>query len=147
MLKGKMYFSLTICVPPQEHWCQQRKHAKRREPRIYAAVTHGLCVGNALQKIEASPIEVLLMSNTIQDENRFANTAKVKTVSVANLFGQAIHCICRESPFHPYMKETAARKRPNFFLTNIYHYPFSPPLKGKTEWRIHETQVIQKRRG
>lgn len=65
---------------------------------IYAAVTHGICVGNALEKINASPIEALFMSNTIPDGDRFAGTAKIKTISVANLFAQAIHCILsRES--------------------------------------------------
>lgn len=73
--------------------CQEKGAIK-----IYAAVTHGLCVGEALEKIEASPIEALFMSNTIPDGGRFANSAKIKTISVANLFGQAIHCILsRES--------------------------------------------------
>lgn len=73
--------------------CQEKGALK-----IFAAVTHGLCVGDALEKIESSPIEALMMSNTIPDRDRFAATAKVKIVSVANLFGQAIHCILsRES--------------------------------------------------
>ena len=66
--------------------------------RIFAAVTHGLFVGDAVRKIEQSPIEVLYMSNTIPDSDRLAGATKIRSVSVANLFGQAIHCInSRES--------------------------------------------------
>ena len=66
--------------------------------RVFAAVTHGLFVGDAVQKIEQSPIEVLYMSNTIPYTDRLAGTTKIKSVSVAELFGQAIHCILsRES--------------------------------------------------
>ncbi len=66
--------------------------------RIFAAVTHGLFVGSAVQKIEDSPIEVLYMSNTIPYTERLEKSTKIQTVSVAKLFAQAIHCILsRES--------------------------------------------------
>lgn len=66
--------------------------------RILAAVTHGLFVGSAVDKIENSPIEVLYMSNSIPYTERLDHSTKIRTVSVANLFGQAIHCILsRES--------------------------------------------------
>lgn len=86
--------------------CQEKGALK-----IYAAVTHGLCVGRALEKIEASPIEALFMSNTIQDGGRLAKAAKIKTISVANLFGQAIHCILsRESISSLYEKVCCEKK-------------------------------------
>ena len=44
----------------------QEKGAKR----IFAAVTHGLFVGDSVQKIEKSPIEALLISNTIPHTDR-----------------------------------------------------------------------------
>lgn len=61
--------------------------------RIFAAVTHGLFVGNAVEKIEQSPIEALMMSNTVPYSERLKDLKKLTVVSVANLFGQAIHCI------------------------------------------------------
>ncbi len=61
--------------------------------RIFASVTHGLFVGNAVEKIEKSPIEALLMSNSIPVTDRFAGSSKFKTVSVASLLSQAIHCM------------------------------------------------------
>lgn len=61
--------------------------------RIFAAVTHGLFVGDAVEKIEESPIEALLMSNTIPYTDRLAGSTKIRVVSVAPLFAQAISCI------------------------------------------------------
>lgn len=60
--------------------------------RIFAAVTHGLLVGNAVEKINKSPIEALLISNTIPHVDRIQSD-KIHIVSVAPLFSQAISCI------------------------------------------------------
>jgi ribose-phosphate pyrophosphokinase len=66
--------------------------------RILATVTHGIFVGDAVELIEQSLIEALLMSNTIPWTDRFASSTKMRTVSVASLFAQAIQCIIsRES--------------------------------------------------
>jgi len=61
--------------------------------RIFAAITHGIFVGEAVEKIEKSPIEALLMSNTIPYTERLAGSTKIRSVSVASLFGQAISCV------------------------------------------------------
>lgn len=66
--------------------------------RIFASVTHGLFVGDAVEKIEQSPIEALLMSNTVPYTERLAQSTKIKVVSVASLFAQAIsYVISKES--------------------------------------------------
>ncbi len=66
--------------------------------RIFAVVTHGVFVGQAIQKIEESPIEWLLMSNTVPVTDRLRGSTKIQGVSVASLFAQAIRCIImRES--------------------------------------------------
>ena len=61
--------------------------------RILAAVTHGLFVGGAVEKIENSLIERVLMTNTIPYTERLEGSTKIKAVSVANHFAQAIKCI------------------------------------------------------
>ena len=61
--------------------------------RIFAIVTHGLLVGDAIDEIEKSPLEALLMSNTIPQTDKLAKSAKLKIVSVSSLFGQAISCL------------------------------------------------------
>ena len=67
--------------------------------RIIAAITHGLLVGDAVKKIEESPIEALLMSNTIPQTDRLAGATKIQSVSVAALFGEAIRCIIGKKSF------------------------------------------------
>lgn len=60
--------------------------------RIFAAVTHGICVGQAVERIEKSPLEALLMTNTIPCE-RFAGVKKFVSVSIAPLLAETIRCI------------------------------------------------------
>lgn len=67
----------------------QEKGAKR----IFAATTHGLLIGEAVERINKSPIEALLISNTIPNVDRTKQSDKIHVVSVAPLFGQAISCI------------------------------------------------------
>lgn len=57
---------------------------------IYAAITHGLLVGNAIEKIEASPIELVLLGNTITPMRKLPK--KFRQVSVASHFAHAIRC-------------------------------------------------------
>ena len=61
--------------------------------RIFAAVTHGLLVGEALEKIEKSPIEALLISNTVPAVEGVLKCPKIRIVSIAPLLAQAIGCI------------------------------------------------------
>lgn len=58
--------------------------------RIFATVTHGIFVGDSVEKIEKSPIEALLMSNTIPYTERLKNSTKIQIVSVAPFFAAAI---------------------------------------------------------
>lgn len=61
--------------------------------RVFAAVSHGLLVGDAIDKIDKSPIEALLMSNTIPYTDRLKRSKKLNIVSVAPAFCQAIRHI------------------------------------------------------
>lgn len=67
----------------------QEKGAKR----IFAVVTHGLLVGDAVKKLEKSPIEALIKSNTVPAVNAVAQCSKIRTISIAPLLAQAIRCI------------------------------------------------------
>lgn len=70
----------------------QEKGAKN----IFATVTHGLFVGDSIQKIECSPIQHIFMSNTIPKTERLQGTQKIHEVSVAPLFAKAICCIIQQ---------------------------------------------------
>ena len=64
---------------------------------IYAGATHGVLVGPAIERIEKSPIKELVVTNTIpiEDEKRID---KIKVVSIAPLFAEAIRRINEENP-------------------------------------------------
>jgi ribose-phosphate pyrophosphokinase len=66
--------------------------------RVVAAVTHGLLVGDAIERIEASPIEQLLVTDTVPN---IPESPKVRVVSVAHLFGEVINRIVSARPVSP----------------------------------------------
>lgn len=56
--------------------------------RIFASTSHPMLVGNALERLKNSPIEKLLVANTIP--TNVEGNEKISVISVANLFGEAI---------------------------------------------------------
>lgn len=64
---------------------------------VYAAVTHGVFSPGSMDRIEASPIVTLLVTDTVETQP-VQLSAKVEVVSVAPMFGEAIRRIhSRES--------------------------------------------------
>jgi ribose-phosphate pyrophosphokinase len=61
---------------------------------VYAAVSHGLLAGPAIERLDASPIERLFMTDSVETQPLGLST-KVEIVSVAGLFGEAIRRIAR----------------------------------------------------
>ena len=70
----------------------QAEAALRRQGarRTYAAAVHGVFSGPALERIEASGLESLLVTNTIPVEAAMARCPRIKALSVAPLLGEAI---------------------------------------------------------
>jgi ribose-phosphate pyrophosphokinase len=58
---------------------------------VYAAATHGLLSGDAMNTIEASPIQKLFITDSISADRTFS--PKIEVVSVGEVFGEAIHRI------------------------------------------------------
>jgi ribose-phosphate pyrophosphokinase len=65
--------------------------------RILAAGTHGVLSGPALTRINESPLEAVLITNTIPVENKLSRTTKLRPLSVAPLLGEAIKRIHENS--------------------------------------------------
>jgi ribose-phosphate pyrophosphokinase len=63
--------------------------------KIIAAATHGVLSGNAIQNLISSPIDEVVVTNTlkISDEKRFP---RMRVLSVASLFAMAIKRIHEE---------------------------------------------------
>ena len=65
--------------------------------RVFACAVHGVLSGPAIKRLEASPIERLIVTNTIpQPPDRLASS-KIVTLSVGRLLGQAIRSIHEET--------------------------------------------------
>jgi ribose-phosphate pyrophosphokinase len=65
--------------------------------RVLAAGTHGVLSGPALARINDSPLEAVLITNTIPLDNKLSRSAKLKPLSVAPLLGEAIKRIHENS--------------------------------------------------
>lgn len=64
---------------------------------VYACCTHGVLSGPAMERINKSAIEELVMLNTIPlDEEK--NSPKIRSISVAPLFAEAIRRIYDDQP-------------------------------------------------
>lgn len=69
--------------------------------RIVVAVTHGLFVLDAVEKIEESPIELLLVTDTIPRPHKATGASKIRYVSIAHLLAEAIDCVVANRSLTP----------------------------------------------
>jgi ribose-phosphate pyrophosphokinase len=65
--------------------------------QIIACAVHGVLSGPAIDRIEKSPIDKLIVTNTIPLTGERANCQKIVVLSVARLLGQAIKSIHEET--------------------------------------------------
>ena len=73
----------------------ERFHAKE----IYAGCTHGVLSADAVQRIEASPIKELVITNTIPlPEEKQNQSSKIKVLTIAPLFAEAIRRLNEARP-------------------------------------------------
>ncbi len=73
----------------------QAAEALRRQgaKKIYAAGVHAVLSGPALERIETSPLENLLVTNTIPVDAAMARCPRIRSLSIAPLLGEAIQRI------------------------------------------------------
>jgi ribose-phosphate pyrophosphokinase len=57
---------------------------------VYACCTHPVLSGDAAQRIADSPIESLVVTNTIPLSRKASESSKIKVISVAEILGEAI---------------------------------------------------------
>ncbi len=63
---------------------------------VIAMVTHGVLSGEAMKRIDNSPIKELIITDTIDQKGRPELSKKIKILSVANLLGEAVKRISDE---------------------------------------------------
>lgn len=73
----------------------QTVEALKREGarKVFAACSHAVLSGQAVEKIENSELEKLILTNTIPLKETTKSSQKFKSLSVAPLFGEAIRRI------------------------------------------------------
>ena len=65
--------------------------------RVLACAVHGVLSGPAIERIEHSPVDQLIVTNTIPLRGDAQNCRKIVVLSVARLLGQAIRSIHEET--------------------------------------------------
>jgi ribose-phosphate pyrophosphokinase len=65
--------------------------------RVLACAVHGVLSGPAIKRIEESPLDELIVTNTIPLTPERERCSKIKVLSVARLLGQAIRSIHEET--------------------------------------------------
>jgi len=65
--------------------------------KVSAACTHAVLSGSALERINNSPIEELIVTNTIPLDSKITLCRKLQVLSIASLLGDAIKMIHEES--------------------------------------------------
>lgn len=61
--------------------------------RVMAVATHGMLVGEALERIEKSPLEAVVVTDTLPG---IPTHPKIEVISVADIFGEAIRCVIED---------------------------------------------------
>jgi len=67
-----------------------RELKKAGAKRIFAFATHGLFSGNAVDNINKSEIEKIIVTNTIMPKPDEKNCTKIERLSIASLLAEAI---------------------------------------------------------
>ncbi len=65
--------------------------------RVLACAVHGVLSGPAIERIEKSPIDKMIVTDTIPQTRALAASSKIQVLSVARLLGQAIKSIHEET--------------------------------------------------
>eukprot|EP01136_Pigoraptor_vietnamica_P018536 Opistho-1_new@65053 len=91
---GKTAIILDDMMDGSKAFCAAARLLKDRgATKIYAIVTHGILSGNALDLIASSPIDEVVVTNTIPNDSKAAACNKIKVIDVSPLLGEAIRRI------------------------------------------------------
>ena len=66
---------------------------QRGAKEVYVYITHGVLSGDAVKAIKNSPIKKLVITDTINNENKVRSAKNIEILSISNLMGEAIRRI------------------------------------------------------
>lgn len=78
--------------------------------KVYAAATHGVFSGDALERLEKSPIEKVITTNTIHNE-RVKQFDKVVVLSMGELLGRTVLNIIKDEPISEVFEQFSHKKQ------------------------------------
>jgi ribose-phosphate pyrophosphokinase len=58
--------------------------------KVLAAASHGVLAGPAIQRLNDSPVEELIITNSIPSSGKERQTRKIRVLSIARLLSEAI---------------------------------------------------------
>ncbi len=86
--------------------CEAAVRLRQRGARsIHAYVSHGVLSGPAIERIADSDLEALVMTDSIEPTVSVADEKKIRTVTVAPMFAQAILNVARDTSVSSLFKE------------------------------------------
>ena len=97
-VEGKTAIIIDDMVDTGGTLTQAAKALKERgAKKVYACATHGVLSGPALQRINESVLEELVITNTIEQSKIKEQSPKIKVLSLAPLLAEAINRINHRS--------------------------------------------------
>ncbi len=112
-VRGKTVLMFDDMISTGGTICEAAKLAlEHGATEVFAAATHGVLCGGAIERIAASPISKLIITDTIPVDSRLAPLGdKLHVLSVGDLVGEAIHRIHHNLSLSALFKRTAGTKR------------------------------------
>lgn len=95
VLVGHVKDKIAILVDDMADTCgtlvlAARNLAEAGASGVFAIVTHGILSGNALEQLEKSPLEKLIVTNTIPQTQNQAMCGKIAVLDIGNVLGEVI---------------------------------------------------------
>ncbi|MBN1794973.1 MAG: ribose-phosphate pyrophosphokinase [Candidatus Omnitrophica bacterium] len=97
-VKGKNVLIIDDIIATAGSICEASVALKAAGARdIFAAITHPVLSGPALERLEKAPIKTLFVTNTIPLDDRKKRCSKIEMITIASLLAEAIQRIHNEA--------------------------------------------------
>ena len=93
-VKGKICIIVDDIIDSGGTIVNAAKALKQRGAKdVYVYISHGVLSGDAVKSIKNSPIKKLVITDTINNENKVRSAKNIEILSISNLMGEAIRRI------------------------------------------------------
>ena len=90
-VKGKMAILVDDMADTCGTLCLAAEHlAEAGVSKSYAIVTHGILSGRALENVEASALDKLIVTNTLPQQANAARCSKLEVIDIGPVLGEVI---------------------------------------------------------